>query len=237
MKKTATILSAAYALMVLTLAGAALQACCCQNGFDAREKEIIDRQDGVMYVTTLPQDSVILRAPSRDLSERELRSARLRKLVEGMYLTVTDPSQDGVGIAAPQVGINRRIIWVQRLDKDGEPFECYLNVHLDSLWGEERIGPEGCLSVPGMRGIVRRSGAVLVSYLDRESLEPRKDTVKGFTAVIFQHECDHLDGILYIDKADSLYRSPEWEAEREAFDYSRPEWWKSPAMPNKCNNQ
>lgn len=223
--------------MVLTLAGAALQACCCQNGFDAREKEIIDRQDGVMYVTTLPQDSVILRAPSRDLSERELRSARLRKLVEGMYLTVTDPSQDGVGIAAPQVGINRRIIWVQRLDKEGEPFECYLNVHLDSLWGEPRRGPEGCLSVPGMRGIVRRSGAVLVSYLDRESLEPRKDTVKGFTAVIFQHECDHLDGILYIDKADSLYRSPEWEAEREAFDYSRPEWWKSPTMPNKCNNQ
>ena len=162
--------------------------------FTKAERQIIDNSGDVMYVTTMPGDSA-----------KELKSERLRKLIGKMLATVQDPSQDGVGIAAPQVGIGRRIICVQRLDKEGEPFECYLNVRLDSLWGEKERGPEGCLSLPGLRGYVSRYRSVLVSYIDRESLQPRKDTVHGFTAVIFQHECDHLDGILYTDRADTVF--------------------------------
>ena len=173
--------------------------------FTRAERKIIDRSGDVMYVTTMPGDSAVLRASSRDLSARELRSDRLQALIGKMLTTVQDPSQDGVGIAAPQVGINRRIVCVQRMDKEGEPFECYLNVRLDSLWGEKVRGREGCLSLPGLRGYVSRYPSVLVSYIDLETQQPRKDTVHGYTAVIFQHECDHLDGILYTDRADTVY--------------------------------
>ena len=173
--------------------------------FTRAERRIIDQSGAVMYVTTMPGDSAVLRAQSRDLSARELKSERLQKLIGKMLTTVQDPSQDGVGIAAPQVGINRRIVCVQRFDKEGEPFEAYLNVKLDSLWGEKVRGREGCLSLPGLRGYVYRYPSVLVSYIDQHTLQPRKDTVHGYTAIIFQHECDHLDGILYTDRADSVY--------------------------------
>jgi peptide deformylase len=176
-----------------------------KQDFTKAERQIIDNSGDVMYVTTMPGDSAVLRAQSKDLSAKELKSERLRKLIGKMLTTVQDPSQDGVGIAAPQVGINRRIVCVQRFDKEGEPFEAYLNVKLDSLWGEKVSGREGCLSLPGLRGYVSRYQSVLVSYIDRETLQPRKDTVHGYTAVIFQHECDHLDGILYTDRADSVF--------------------------------
>lgn len=176
-----------------------------KQDFTKAERQIIDNSGDVMYVTTMPGDSAVLRAQSKDLSAKELKSERLRKLIGKMLTTVQDPSQDGVGIAAPQVGINRRIVCVQRFDKEGEPFEAYVNVKLDSLWGEKERGPEGCLSLPGLRGYVSRYRSVLVSYIDRETLQPRKDTVHGYTAVIFQHECDHLDGILYTDRADTVF--------------------------------
>ena len=176
-----------------------------KQDFTKAERQIIDNSGDVMYVTTMPGDSAVLRAQSKDLSAKELKSERLRKLIGKMLTTVQDPSQDGVGIAAPQVGINRRIVCVQRFDKEGEPFEAYVNVKLDSLWGEKVRGREGCLSLPGLRGYVYRYPSVLVSYLDQHTMQPRKDTVHGYTAIIFQHECDHLDGILYTDRADSVY--------------------------------
>ena len=176
------------------------------------------RETGPMYVFQVSKeaDEVVLRAKSRDMTPRELRSRRTRTLVQRMLATVTDPSQDGVGIAAPQVGENLRIIWVQRLDKPEEPFECYLNVHIDSLYGEVKVGPEGCLSIPPYRGMVPRYQDVIISYVSQETLQPQRDTVHGYTAVIFQHECDHLDGILYTDRADTVYIDPVWQAELEA---------------------
>ena len=93
------------------------------------------------------------------------------------------------------------------------------------LFGSIGKGPEGCLSVPPMRGLVPRYTDVIVSYVYPETLEPQRDTVHGYTAVIFQHECDHLEGRLYIDRADTVYVSTAWEAERRSFDYSKPDWW------------
>jgi peptide deformylase len=164
-----------------------------------------------------------------DLTYKELKSKDLKTLMAKMLATVRAPKQDGVGIAAPQVGISKRLICLQRFDKEGGPFECYPNVHIDSLFGAIGKGPEGCLSVPPMRGLVPRYTSVIVSYVDPETLEQKRDTVTGYTAVIFQHECDHLDGILYIDRADTVYVSPSWEAERRAYDYTRPDWW--PLLP------
>lgn len=178
---------------------------CQSGGWTEAEKKIICEADSVMCVMTMPQDSAVLRTPSVDVSPRDLKSEELKALMAKMYKTVTDPSQDGVGIAAPQVGINRRIIWVQRLDKEGEPFECYVNIRIDSLYGDTTRGREGCLSIPGYWGIVPRRSDVTVTYVNPESGQSLKEHIHGFTAVIFQHECDHLEGILYTDKADSLF--------------------------------
>jgi len=197
--------------------------------FTKEQRTIIRQSDSVMYVTVWPEDSAILRTPCADLTKAELKSKDLQTLMAKMLATVRAPQHDGVGIAAPQVGISKRIICLQRFDKDGGPFECYLNAHIDSLYGEIGKGPEGCLSVPPMRGLVPRYTNVIVSYIQPETLEPKRDTVSGYTAVIFQHECDHLDGRLYIDLADTVYVSTSWEAERRAYDYARPEWW--PLLP------
>ena len=193
--------------------------------FTKEQRMIIRQSDSVMYVTVWPEDSAILRTPCEDLTKAELKSKDLRTLMAKMLATVRAPQHDGVGIAAPQVGISKRIICLQRFDKDGGPFECYLNPHIDSLFGEIGKGPEGCLSIPPMRGLVPRYTNVIVSYIQPETMEPKRDTVTGYTAVIFQHECDHLDGRLYIDRADTVYVSTSWEAERRAYDYTRPEWW------------
>jgi peptide deformylase len=197
--------------------------------FTKEQRTIIRQSDSVMYVTVWPEDSAVLRTPCVDLTKAELKSKDLKTLMAKMLATVRAPQHDGVGIAAPQVGISKRIICLQRFDKDGGPFECYLNAHIDSLFGEVGKGPEGCLSVPPMRGLVPRYTSVIVSYVHPETLEARRDTVTGYTAVIFQHECDHLDGILYIDRADTVYVSSSWEAERRMYDYARPDCWPFPS--------
>ena len=195
------------------------------RAFTKEQRLIIRQSDSVMYVTTWPEDSAVLRTPCVELTKAELKSNDLKTLMAKMLATVRSPQHDGVGIAAPQVGVGKRLVCLQRLDKEGGPFEFYPNVRIDSLFGNIGKGPEGCLSVPPMRGLVPRYTSVIVSYLDPETLEPRRDTVTGYTAVIFQHECDHLDGVLYIDRADTVYVSTAWEAERRAYDYARPEWW------------
>ena len=209
-------------LIILTL-GAGLMFSC--NSFNSWERTVIEKSDSLMYVTVYPEDSTILRTPSRDVPSRAFKSAELQALIAKMLYTVTDPSQDGVGIAAPQVGINRRIVCVRRLDKAGAPFESYVNIRIDDLMGSIVTGPEGCLSVPPMRGMVPRHSSVAISYANLETGERIQETVDGYTAIIFQHEVDHLDGILYIDKADTVYVNEAWAAEREAFTYNHPEWW------------
>ena len=178
--------------------------CASRGGWTSAEKAIVNQPDSVMYVYTMPKDSSVLRAVSTDLGARELASPELQTLLAKMLRTVTDPSQDGVGIAAPQVGLNRRIVCVMRYDKPGEPFESFLNIRIDSLIGPVSPGPEGCLSLPGLYGIVPRHQAVQISYLTPDG-KPVTERVEGYTAIIFQHECDHLDGILYTDRADSVW--------------------------------
>ena len=189
----------------MLLAACALASCVSSNVFTAAERELIAGSDSLMYVTTMPADSAILRTPCAELSESELASPLAQTLVDKMLHTVQHPSQDGVGIAAPQVGISRRVICVQRFDKEGEPFEGYLNPRIDSLIGPEVIGPEGCLSIPGLRGMVPRASEIVLTYVRPGTLEPVTERISGFTAIIFQHECDHLDGILYTDRATEIF--------------------------------
>ena len=179
------------------------------GGFSACELNILNGTDSIMRVLTI-QDSIdlaVLRAVSCDFSAKELMSEQFTKLGHRMVATVTHPSQDGVGIAGPQVGLNRRVVAVQRFDKAGEPFEVYANVRIVWLSDSLAYGPEGCLSVPDRRGNVLRSQQIVIEYADLASLSHScddipmaRDTVSGFTAVIFQHEIDHLEGVLYIDR-------------------------------------
>jgi peptide deformylase len=193
--------------------------------FSNWEWTVIEKSDSLMYVCVMPEDSAILRTPSKDLTKRELASPALKTLLAKMRYTLTDPSQDGVGLAAPQVGINHRIVLVKRYDKPGQPIEPYLNIQIDTLYGTPQPGPEGCLSVPPYQGIVSRYPSVQISYLQPDGTFI-SERVEGYSAIIFQHECDHLDGILYTDKADSVYVNEAWAAERKDFKYTRPAWWK-----------
>ncbi|MDR2206945.1 MAG: peptide deformylase [Flavobacteriaceae bacterium] len=123
-------------------------------------------------------------------------------LINRMKLSLLS-TDGGVGIAAPQVGINRNIILVQRFDKPDEPVEYFINPVI--LWHSEEtnLGPEGDLSIPDFRGYFYRSKSIELEYFDLAG-EKHSETVEGFTAVIFQHETDHLFGILISDK-ERLY--------------------------------
>ena len=196
-------------LLALTMAFACHRPA--SGNFSADEISLIRQADSIMKVLTIedPADLVTLRAVSCDFSAEALLSEDFARLSELMVATVTHPSQDGVGIAGPQVGLNRRVVAVQRFDKEGEPFEVYPNIRIVCLSDSTAYGAEGCLSVPDMRADVLRSQEVVVEYADMEALRSegprreipvRRDTISGFTAVIFQHEIDHLEGILYIDR-------------------------------------
>lgn len=174
-----------------------------EGGFTSHEKELIRGADSIFRVLTVRDslDYAVLRSPSTDLSPKTIKSKDFADLCRTMLKTVTHPSQDGVGLAASQIGINRRVVAVQRFDKPGEPFEVYPNIRL--VWASDSLayGPEGCLSVPDRREDVLRSQEIVIEYalMQRPQWSVR-DTVRGFTAVIFQHEIDHLDGVLYIDR-------------------------------------
>lgn len=195
-------------LLITALCALGLLSCTGQRSegdFTSDELALLHTSDSIMRVLTIADslDLQVLRSQSTDLSEAALLSEDYARLARLMVATVTHPSQDGVGIAGPQVGLNRRVVAAQRFDKPGEPFEVYPNISI--VWASDSLasGPEGCLSVPDRRGEVLRSQEVVIEYAstDHENgLNMVKDTVKGFTAVIFQHEIDHLDGILYIDR-------------------------------------
>lgn len=172
------------------------------KNFNETEKKIINAADTNklmhVYQITNEEELAVLTSPSQDIKYDD---PLLDKLAARMLLTVNDPEHAGVGIAGPQLGINKNVIWVQRLDKDDAPFEFYLNPKI--LWRSKltRVGPEGCLSIPDLKQDVNRSYAIRLQYVSRSG-EVIEENIEGFTAVIFQHEVDHLYGILFPDRIE-----------------------------------
>ena len=123
---------------------------------------------------------------------------KLATLLDDMKDTVR--KEEGAGLAAPQVGVLRRAVVI---DVEEGLFEL-VNPVIVQAKGEQ-IGYEGCLSVRGRRGVVRRPMEVTVEFFDRFG-KPQKLTARGFFARAVCHELDHLDGVLYIDKAESVER-------------------------------
>ena len=142
----------------------------------------------------------------------------LRQVVGEMRRVMFDLR--GVGLAAPQVGILKRLMLVCPSGQPGEE-EVVINPEIIEADGEE-IGDEGCLSVPDIYGKVRRAHRVTVRYQDLE-LRPRVMELEGFIARIFQHELDHLDGRVFIDRMEPESRvkaQPRLDALREQFQAS-----------------
>ncbi|WP_455258422.1 peptide deformylase [Peptoniphilus asaccharolyticus] len=143
----------------------------------------------------------ILRKKSKEVSEV---TTRVRELISDMYDTMYD--SDGVGIAAVQVGILKRIVVID--DREGNKFTL-INPVIKNPTGEQ-LGMEGCLSVPQKQGRVKRYNELELEYTD-ESGERHEVVVNEFLARIVQHELDHLDGVLYSDRAEEMYDLSELE--------------------------
>lgn len=132
---------------------------------------------------------------------------RLEVLIDDMYETM-DVAY-GVGLAAPQVGILKRLIVVDNRDEEENKRFYMLNPVILEKEGEE-ISMEGCLSIPGKQGTVKRAKNIKVKYNDLTGKEKIMEA-EDFLARIIQHEMDHLDGILYTDKAIEMYEAKDEE--------------------------
>ncbi|MBZ0198334.1 MAG: peptide deformylase [Ignavibacteriaceae bacterium] len=174
-----------------------------ERQFSSAQAELIMSADSAKIMRVLSvynkKDSLLLRTKSEDAIP-DSNNAVLQRLIKRMYTTVNDSLTLGVGIAAPQVGILKNIIWVQRYDKPGYPFEVYFNPKITKYTKKKLKWIEGCLSVPGKRDTTTtRSYAILLEYLRPDNTH-QIEMIEGFTAIIFQHEIDHLNGILYLDR-------------------------------------
>jgi peptide deformylase len=132
------------------------------------------------------------------------------ELIEDMRETLD--ATGGIGLAAPQIDVGFRIAVIeieQTATRYGEiehtPFNVYINPEITVLEDEAAGYWEGCLSVPGMMGYVERPQHIRVDYIDRDG-NPAALEAHGFLATVFQHEFDHLDGILYVDRIEDMSR-------------------------------
>ncbi|MBA3643326.1 MAG: peptide deformylase [Chloroflexia bacterium] len=127
----------------------------------------------------------------------------LRRLAADMHETML--AAPGIGLAAPQIGITRRLIVVhvpENYDVDGEPATTLALVNPEIVKAQGRIvGQEGCLSIPGWIGDVPRADAITVKAIDLDN-KPVRLKVKNYVARVLQHEIDHLDGILFVDRIE-----------------------------------
>jgi peptide deformylase len=178
--------------------------------FEVWERTVITMSDSVMYVNVVSdfEDSLSLRAPSRDLSDEELQSDLYTMLAHKMLCTVQSPQQDGVGLAAPQVGILRRIAVVD-VTADHSGLKELINPEIIERSGSQ-TGREGCLSVPERQGVVTRPMKIRVRYQDRKGNYVETEA-EGLEARAICHETDHLDGILYVDIMDRELSQEEIE--------------------------
>ena len=156
----------------------------------------------------------VLREKCRPIDPKAITGPEVQRLIRDMFETMAE--YNGVGLAGPQVHHPVRMaITGGETDEDGRPeFRVLINPEIEVL-DESRLGMfEGCLSVPGMRGWVERPQGIRVTAWNERG-EKQEFTLEGFSAVVTQHECDHLDGVLYVDRIEDMTRfAYEEEAER-----------------------
>jgi peptide deformylase len=156
----------------------------------------------------------VLRERAREVEPDELASPEIQALVDDLIETMR--AAGGAGIAAPQVGVPLRIFAVEVRDNPRYPYKPPIPLHVlvnpvVTPRGDDSFPSyEGCLSVPDLRGLLPRAAEVEVAYLDREG-RPVRELVRGLSAGTFQHEHDHLDGILFLDRVTDPRTLTTWE--------------------------
>ena len=156
----------------------------------------------------------MLRERSREITREELASPRMQQLIDDLIDTMHDAS--GAGIAAPQVGELVRIATIEVVDNQRYPYKpripltIVVNPIIEPLDDELVEINEGCLSVPNMRGNVMRHVNVRARWMDRNGID-HDEVRRGLTAGTFQHECDHLDGLLFLDRVHDTRSLTTWE--------------------------
>lgn len=148
-----------------------------------------------------------LRSASEPYSIEELENQEIDRLVHDMFETMEN--YEGVGLAAPQVQVNRRLVVYEIRDteryeglEEKVPPTVLVNPEIQETGGESRVDWEGCLSLPNLRGQVPRSNSIKVEYLDLSGDRMTKQ-ISGFEARVIQHEIDHLEGRLFVDRMES----------------------------------
>ncbi len=157
----------------------------------------------------------VLRERAREVTAEELRSPGVQRLIDDMI--ETKRAANGAGLAANQVFHTQRIAVVEVEPgnprypyKPRIPLTVMVNPVLEPVGDETAEINEGCLSVPDLRGTVKRHVAVRVRYLDRDGAE-HDEVRRGLTAGTFQHEVDHLDGVLFLDRVRDPSSFSTWE--------------------------
>ncbi|MGE0697674.1 MAG: peptide deformylase [Hyphomicrobiaceae bacterium] len=152
-----------------------------------------------LEILTLPDP--ILRQMAQPV---ERVDSALRRLADDMLETMYDAP--GIGLAAPQVGVSRRLVVLDVSEKDGDKNPLVLvNPEIVSRADERRVYEEGCLSIPDVKVEIERPAAIRVRYVDRNG-NPTELAAEGLLATAIQHEVDHLDGRLIIDFLSRLKR-------------------------------
>jgi peptide deformylase len=166
----------------------------------------------------------VLREPAAPVDPAEIASADFQQLVDDLFETMREAG--GVGLAAPQVGVGKQLfVYGVEGEDPGEdggsvPARVVVNPLLTPEAGEPIHDWEGCLSIPGLRGLVPRHPAVRVQGLDRHG-RPLDYVAAGFEARIVQHEHDHLNGVVFLDRMRdlrSLCFEEEWRRFLESSD-------------------
>jgi peptide deformylase len=146
----------------------------------------------------------VLREKAVAVGPEEIARPEFQDFIDSMIATMRE--YEGVGLAAPQVHVSRRIVVFHEgaglVDENDEPITALINPEITPIGDDLAAMWEGCLSVPGLRGRVTRPAAIRIRALDRNGSELDLE-LEDFDAVVAQHECDHLDGILYVDRLDS----------------------------------
>lgn len=147
-----------------------------------------------------------LRHVSEQVALTELQSKEIKDLIRDMNDSMN--AAGGVGLAAPQIGAFKRVVIIgsQELTENVRypnqpaiPYRVLINPEIKPLTSSVDGFFEGCLSIPGMRGFVERPNKIQLTYYDTNENQ-LQETIEGFEAIVVQHECDHLDGILYVDR-------------------------------------
>lgn len=147
-----------------------------------------------------------VRTPARELTLDELRSPAIQKLIDDMVETMYE--YQGVGLAAPQVHLSLRlaVLEVKGSDEraaDAVPLTVLVNPRLTPIGTKKSSAWEGCLSVPDLRGVVPRFERLKLEALDRQG-QAYAVEAQDFHARVIQHECDHLDGNVYLDRMKDM---------------------------------